>query len=84
MQKDKSLAQPGNTGKLKNGTEERYTAVYNSDTLDDLKNIAYWSRKKIKDTINSAFADFIEAWKKDPQNKSYTSSGKIKQRPEGE
>lgn len=64
--------------------EERVTILSKSQHIEDMKNIAYWSRKKIKDAYDNALTLFIEQWKKDPSNKSYVSGGKIKQRPEGE
>lgn len=78
IQKDNS---PGNTGKLKNGKEERYTIVIESDTLNDLRNIAYWQRKKIKDAISAAIAPYIESWKADPDNKQYVNEGKSNSGP---
>ena len=74
-----------NTGKLKNGKEERYTFVIDSDRLNDMKNIAHWCRmKKYKTVFDTAITSFVDAWKADPANKAHVKGGKIAQRPEGE
>lgn len=71
-----------NTAKLKNGKEERYTAVYDSAVLDAAKNIAHWDRKKIKDILDEGLSAYVETWKADPKNKAFIKAGKIMPRPE--
>lgn len=69
------------TAKLKGGTSQLYTTVLESSTLAELKNLAYWDRRKIKDIFAIAIETYITKWKKDPQNKAHLQDGEIKSIP---
>jgi hypothetical protein len=66
------------TKSSQDGTKEnetRATFIVNEDLLEKLKNIAYWERKLIKDTINEAIKDYVDKYEK--------SNGEIKPVPNG-
>lgn len=65
-------------------TKKRITFYVEEDLLNDFLNIVYWSRKSQTTAINEAVGEYIETWKANKENKQYLTSGKIKQRPEGE
>lgn len=44
--------------------ETRATFILKEDSLDKLKAIAYWDRKKIKQVTEEAIALYIGAWEK--------------------
>lgn len=53
--------------------ETRASFIVRKDQLEDLKNIAYWERLKIKDVVIQAIDDRIEKYKK--------QNGDVKSRP---
>ena len=53
--------------------EIRSTFLVNEQTLEALKNIAYWERLKLKQALNSALLDYIAKYE--------STKGKVKARP---
>lgn len=85
MPRTKTKPEPSKSSQLGTKTgEERYTIVSTSEAIEDMKNIAYWKRLKIKEVYTLSISNTIENFKADKANKAHVSAGKIKQRPEGE
>jgi hypothetical protein len=45
--------------------ETRATFIVKEDLLEQLKNIAWWDRKKIKDVIGEALSKYIDQWEEE-------------------
>ncbi len=55
------------TNTSQEGTKEnetRATFIVNEDTLEKVKAIAYWERKKIKEVVDTALAEAVATYEK--------------------
>jgi hypothetical protein len=66
---------PGRPKSEQSDDEERATFIINKDLIEDIKNISYWNRKLLKETVNDALAQYVEKYKSEHK-------GKIEDRPE--
>lgn len=53
---------------------DRETFIVRVDLMDKIKDIAYWDRQLLKETVEAAFTKYVESWEKD--------NGKLKSRPD--
>ena len=51
--------------KKSNNKEIRATFIVKEHNIEKLKAIAYWERAKIKDILNQALSNYIEAYEKE-------------------
>ena len=65
IEKVKTIQQPSIQENIPSKTvdlETKTTQLVKIDTLEKIKNIAYWERSKIKDIFEEAFQDYIKKY----------------------
>lgn len=68
--------EPKPTKSTQQGLSEEYdreTFIVRVDLMDKIKDVAYWDRQLLKETVEAAFTAYVEAYEK--------KNGKIKSRP---
>lgn len=64
-----------------NAKEIRATFIVNQDRLNELKAIAFWQRKQIKDVLNDALAEFLSKISKEELATAISEFKKTTQKP---
>jgi hypothetical protein len=66
---------PGRPKSEETENEERATFILRSDLIEDIKNISYWERRLLKETVNGALKAYVEDYKS-------SHKGVIEERPD--
>jgi hypothetical protein len=64
--KDPTKRVPGKTSQIGTKNDEsRATFILKEELIEQLKNIAWWDRKKIKEVVGEALSQYVDQWEKE-------------------